>query len=94
MASRSPAARISSVTDPATSSWLLVQHATRTGADHVVAIRYGVNGDRLEKSSVDLGPVARVARVSDRIDVALVRPGVARVDVAGTPVEVRIGRGR
>jgi hypothetical protein len=76
--------------DPTSGSWLLVQHATRGGGDHVVALRYGANGERLEKSTADLGAVARVAHVSERIDAAIARPGVARVDVAGKPVEVQI----
>jgi hypothetical protein len=79
------------VIDPETSSWLLFQHATRSGADHVVAIRYGALGERLGDAAIDFGAVGRAARTSDRIEASLVRPGIARVDVGGKVVERRIG---
>ena len=82
------------VIDPDTATWLLVQHATRAGADHVVAIRYDAQGNRLATGGGDLGAVPRVARVSDRIEVTLSRPRVVQVDVAGKPVEMRLDADR
>jgi hypothetical protein len=75
------------VIDDTTFSWVLVQHATRGGSDHVVAVRYGLDGTRLTKKAVDLGAVPRVADPRDRIDATLAGPGRLRVDVGGTAVE-------
>jgi hypothetical protein len=75
--------------DPATSSWLLVQHATRGGGDHVVALRYGAFGERLTAAPADLGPEA-VTHPSDRIDASLVRPGVVRVAVGARSADVKV----
>jgi hypothetical protein len=75
------------VIDPETTTWMLLQHATRGGGDRVVAYRYGADGARL--GVADLGAVPRVARATDRIDAALARLGVARVDVGGKATEVR-----
>ena len=82
------------VIDADTATWLLVQHATRSGADHVVAIRYDAQGNRLATGGGDLGAVPHVARVSDRIEVTPSRPRVVQVDVAGKPVEMRLDADR
>jgi hypothetical protein len=80
------------VIDSETPSWILVQHATRNGADHVIAIRYGTGGARLDDNPVDLGVVARVAHPLDRIDATLVGAGIARIDVGGKPVMFSFSR--
>jgi hypothetical protein len=74
------------VIDPATSSWVLVQHATRGARDHVVVVRYGPQGERI--GTADLGAVGRVTRSADRIGATLARPGVVKVDLGKTAVEV------
>jgi hypothetical protein len=81
------------VIDDATFSWVLVQHATRAGSDHVVAVRYGIDGARLTKKAADLGAVPRVASVRDRIDASLAGPGRLRVDVGGVAVVTGGGEG-
>jgi hypothetical protein len=70
------------VIDPATSTWILVQHATRGGVDHVVALRYGADGARIGNRATDLGAV-KVVRTLDRVNASLARPGVAAVEVGG-----------
>jgi hypothetical protein len=80
------------VIDAQTLSWILVQHATRSGTDHVVATRYSVQGGRLGDGAVDLGAVPRVTRVSEKIDAAVVGSGVARIDVGGKPVSFSFSR--
>ncbi len=78
------------VIDPSSGSWVLVQHATRNGADHVVAIRYGADGYRRTTTAIDLGAVPHVSVPSSRIEASLARAGVVRVDVAGKPIESRV----
>ncbi len=82
------------VIDAQSSSWILVQHATRAGADHVVALRYDSGGARLDDAAVDLGTVARVAHVTDRIDATLAGYGVVRIDVGGKPATFSFARTR
>jgi hypothetical protein len=82
------------VIEPETSSWLLFQHAVRSGADHVVALRYGALGERLADTAIDVGAVARVKRVSDRIVASVPRPGIARVDLDGVSVEAKVDTAR
>jgi hypothetical protein len=66
------------VIEPETASWVLFQHATRAGADHVVALRYGALGERVRGDARDFGAVPRVAHTLDRIDASIVG-GIARV---------------
>jgi hypothetical protein len=77
------------VIDPETSSWVLVQHATRGRTDHVEALRYDSDGNRIG-TALDLGLVPRVARATERIDASPLRPGVVRVDIAGRQTEMRV----
>jgi len=76
------------VIEPNTSSWLLVQRATRGGADHAIAIEYGTFGQRTSAGARDLGPIARTPGGSDRIAVSLVRPGLARVELGAKAVDL------
>jgi hypothetical protein len=82
------------VIDDDTSSWLLVQHATRAGADHVVTSRYDAQGNRLAIGAADLGAVPHVKDTLDRIDATPAGARVVRVDVAGKSVEMRIDGAR
>jgi hypothetical protein len=77
------------VIDPASSSWLLLQRARRSGADHVVALRYGPLGERLTSVAVDLGP-AQPRDPTDRVEASILHPGVVRVGVGGRSVETRV----
>jgi hypothetical protein len=77
------------VIDPETSSWLLVQHATRGGSDHVVVLRYDTDGNRLGNPT-DLGAIARVAHGSERVEAAPLRPGVVRINVGSNATELKV----
>ncbi len=78
------------VIDPDSASWLLVQHTTRAGADHVEALRYDTDGNRVG-DALDLGAVTHVARVGERCRRVADSPLPASFGVdVGENLEIRV----